>query len=78
MRNPGHDPMFGLLFAVADIILGTATVIDNDGKLRVIVRSKDYPPQEKNLSVIYYLTFESESYDVSVIPGSMSGAVTFK
>lgn len=55
LRNPGHDPMFGLLFAIADIILGTTTIIDDNGNLRIIVRDKEYPPQEKYLSVIYYL-----------------------
>ena len=55
LMNPGHDPLFGLLFAVADILLGTATVIDNDGHLRIIIRSKEYPPQEKYLAVIFYL-----------------------
>lgn len=55
LRNPGHDPLIGLLFAVADMILGTATLIDNDGNIRIIVRDNDYPPQEKILSVIYYL-----------------------
>ena len=55
LRNLGHDPLLGLLFAVTDIILGTATLIDNDGNIRIIVRDKDYPPQEKYLAVIYYL-----------------------
>lgn len=55
LRNPGHDPLIGLLFAVADILLGTATLIDNEGNVRIIVRDKDYPPQEKILSVVYYL-----------------------
>lgn len=55
LRNPGHDPMFGLLFAIADIILDTTTLIDNEGNLRIVVRDKEYPPQEKYLSVIYYL-----------------------
>lgn len=55
LRNPGHDPLIGLLFAVADIILGTATLIDNEGNIKIIVRDKEYPPHEKILSVIYYL-----------------------
>ena len=55
LRNPAHDPLFGLLFAVADIILGTCTLIDNEGKLKIIVNPKDYPDYEKYLAVIYYL-----------------------
>ena len=55
LRNPGHDPLFGLLFAVADIILGTATLIDDNGNIRIIVKGKEYPPEQKYLSVIYYL-----------------------
>ncbi len=55
LRNPGHDPLLGLLFAAADIILGTATVIDNNGKIRILVNSKDYPPIQKYLSVLFYL-----------------------
>ena len=55
LRNPGHDPLFGLLFAVADILLGTATLIDNDGNIRILIRDKSYPPEEKLLSVLFYL-----------------------
>lgn len=55
LRNFGHDPLIGLLFAVADIIMGTATFVDSDGKLRVVVNPKDYPDTEKYLAVIYYL-----------------------
>lgn len=55
LRNPGHDPLVGLLFAVADILLGTATLIDNDGNIRILIRDKNYPPEEKYLSVLFYL-----------------------
>ncbi|MGN0457414.1 MAG: coiled-coil domain-containing protein [Eubacterium sp.] len=54
LRNPGHDPLLGLLFAIVDILMGTATVIGNDGQLNVILRDKKYPDSEKFLSVIYY------------------------
>lgn len=54
LRNPGHDPMLGLLFSVVDIIMGTATVIGNDGRINVIIRDKKYPESEKLLSAIYY------------------------
>lgn len=55
LRSFGHDPLIGLLFAVADIILGTATVVDNNGKLRVIVNDRKYPNSQKYLAVLYYL-----------------------
>lgn len=54
LRNPGHDPMLGLLFSVVDIIMGTATVIGNDGHINVIIRDNKYPESEKLLSAIYY------------------------
>lgn len=54
LRNPGHDPMLGLLFSVVDIIMGTATVIGNDGRINVIIRDNKYPESEKLLSAIYY------------------------
>ncbi len=55
LRNPGHDPLFGLMFAIVDIFMGTATLIDNNGALRVIVREGNYPITEKLFSVIYYV-----------------------
>lgn len=55
LRSFGHDPLIGLLFAIVDIILGTATVIDNEGRLRVIINSKEYPASQKYLAVVYYL-----------------------
>lgn len=55
LRSPAHDPLFGLFFAVADIIMGTTTTIDNTGHLRILVNDKTYPDSEKILSVLYYL-----------------------
>lgn len=55
LRNAGHDPLFGALFAMADILLGTATIIDNNGMVRILVDDKDYPMTEKILSLVYYL-----------------------
>jgi hypothetical protein len=55
LRSPAHDPFFGLLFAVADIILGTTTCIDNNGSLAVIVNPNKSPTSEKWLAVFYYL-----------------------
>lgn len=55
LRSLAHDPYFGLLFAVVDIILETTTCIDNNGFLNLLVNKKDTPITTKFLSVIYYL-----------------------
>lgn len=55
LRSFGHDPLIGLLFAIVDIILGTATVVDNNGRLRVIVNDRKYPDSQKYFAVLYYL-----------------------
>ena len=54
LRSFGHDPFIGMLFAVVDIILGTATFIDAQGKLRVVVNNRDFPESEKYLALVYY------------------------
>lgn len=54
LRGFAHDPLAGVLFAVADIILGTTTTIDNTGNLRVIINKNDYPDIEKYLVLMYY------------------------
>ncbi len=54
LRSLGHDPFFGLFFAIADIIMGTTTCIDNTGVLRVLVNDP-VPASEKILSVFYYI-----------------------
>lgn len=55
LRSFAHDPLFGLMFAIADIILGTTTCIDNSGKLKILVEQRKNPTTEKWLAVIYYL-----------------------
>jgi hypothetical protein len=55
IRSLGHDPLFGLFFAVADILMGTTTCIDNAGHLRVLVGKHQSTGQEKLLSVLYYI-----------------------
>jgi len=55
LRNFAHDPLLGALFAVVDIVMGTATFVDNNGKLRVVVNDRTYPDSEKILSLVYYL-----------------------
>ncbi len=53
LRGLAHDPFFGLFFAVADILMGTTTCIDNSGNLRILVNSHEFPASEKFLSVFY-------------------------
>ena len=56
LRSLGHDPFFGLFFAVFDITMNTTTFIDNDGFLRVIPNTRfSSSPTEKMLPVIYYI-----------------------
>lgn len=54
LRGLAHDPLFGLFFAIVDILLGTTTTIDNNGMLRILVNNQEYPTKEKYLSIIYY------------------------
>lgn len=54
LRSFAHDPLFGLLFAIADIILGTTTCIDNSGKVKILVNKRKAPTIEKYLAIIYY------------------------
>lgn len=55
IRSLGHDPFLGLFFAVADILLGTTTCIDNSGHIQILVGKHAAPMQEKLLAVFYYI-----------------------
>ncbi len=55
LRCFAHDPLIGALFAVVDIIMGTATLIDNKGRFQVLVNPKEYPTSEKLLALLYYI-----------------------
>lgn len=55
IRSLGHDPFLGLFFAVADILLGTTTCIDNSGHIQILVGKHAAPMQEKHLAVFYYI-----------------------
>lgn len=55
LRSLAHDPLFGLIFAVADIIMGTTTCINNSGLLTIIPSKNKAATSEKWLSVLYYL-----------------------
>lgn len=54
LRGLGHDPYLGLFFAIADIIMGTTTCIDNNGGIRILP-NYDASITEKLLSVFYYI-----------------------
>ena len=54
LRGLGHDPYLGLFFAIADIIMGTTTCIDNNGALRILP-NYNAGTTEKLLSVFYYI-----------------------
>ena len=55
LRSFAHDPFLGLFFAVADILCGTTTCIDNEGHLRILISPKEVSTTEKFLAVFYYL-----------------------
>lgn len=55
IRSLGHDPFLGLFFAVADILLGTTTCIDNSGHIQILVAKNAAPMQEKLLAVFFYI-----------------------
>ncbi|MBI9010945.1 MAG: hypothetical protein JEZ08_01845 [Clostridiales bacterium] len=54
LRNFAHDPLFGLLFAFADIVMGTTTAVDNTGALKVLVNNGEFKANGLN-SIFYYL-----------------------
>lgn len=54
LRGLGHDPYLGLFFAIADILMGTTTCIDNNGGIRVLP-NYNASMAEKLLSVFYYI-----------------------
>lgn len=39
IKSLGHDPLFGIIFGVRDIMTGQMTLIDNDSNIRVLDRS---------------------------------------
>lgn len=55
LRNPAHDPLFGLAFAVLDMKFETATLIDNEGNFRIIKNSNDRDTIGALEAVLYYI-----------------------
>lgn len=56
LRSLSHDPLFGLFFAIFDIVMNTTTYIDNAGVLRIIPNIKfKATMSEKILSVLYFI-----------------------
>lgn len=46
LMSLGHDPLFGLVFGVLDIIMGRMTVIDSNGTLHIV---KTFTPASKDM-----------------------------
>lgn len=55
LRSFAHDPFLGLFFAVADILTGTTTCIDDAGHLRVLPGNREADNVQKLLAVFYYI-----------------------
>lgn len=54
LRCFAHDPLFGMMFAIVDIIYNTCTCIDNSGHIRILVNDRN-SISNKWAAVIYYL-----------------------
>ena len=54
LRGLAHDPYFGLFFAIADIIMGTTTCIDNNGCLQILPNYQMSMPK-KLLTIFFYI-----------------------
>lgn len=55
LRSLSHDPFFGLFFAIADIILGTTTCVNNNGQFTILMNDRKSSTPKKWLAVFYYL-----------------------
>lgn len=53
LKSPGHDPLYGLIFAIFDFVFGTGTMINN-GVIK-IYQVGSQPISKKLLTVFYYL-----------------------
>ena len=79
LRSLAHDPLFGLIFAIIDIFLGTTTCINNDGMLEVIPTSKT-ALTDKIFSVFLYVGHIISDICTSrglPIPGSFLTQINF-
>ena len=54
LRSLAHDPLFGLIFAIVDIFLGTTTCINDNGMLEIIPTSKT-TLTDKTFAVFLYI-----------------------
>lgn len=55
LRSLAHDPLFGALFALLDICLGTTTCVNNAGQLVMLPSPKGKADKKAPLFLLYYL-----------------------
>lgn len=55
LRSLAHDPLFGALFALLDLCMGTTTCINNDGQLVMLLSPKGRADEKAPLFLLYYL-----------------------
>ena len=80
LRSLAHDPLFGLIFAVIDIMLGTTTCKDNNGFIQIIP-TKKVSMKDKLFSVLLYLGHLISDVCTSCglpIPGSFLTQINFE
>lgn len=53
LKSLAHDPLYGLIFAIFDLVCGTATMVNN-GIIKIYMRGNQ-SIQKKILSVLYYM-----------------------
>ena len=55
LRSFAHDPLFGALFALMDIVLGTTTCINNRGEMVMLLQTNPNATRNGWLFLVYYL-----------------------
>lgn len=55
LRSLAHDPLFGALFALLDICMGTTTCINNKGQLVMLLSPMGKADEKAPLFLLYYL-----------------------
>lgn len=79
LRSLAHDPLFGLIFAIIDIFLGTTTCINDNGMLEIIPTKKS-TLTDKVFSVFLYMGHIISDICTSrglPIPGSFLTQINF-
>lgn len=55
LRSLAHDPLFGALFALLDICLGTTTCINDKGQLVMLISPKGQAVEKAPMFLLYYV-----------------------